>query len=792
MISNDRFLDLVSSIGRELREPDNSAQYSAITHAENAVLQIVAGPGSGKTSVLVLRALRYVFMDGILSENILLTTFTRKAAKELRTRWLDWGGAILRKLNSSEKLHLGHIDLNRCQIDTLDSIIEQTLTEYRLPGTLAPVVAETSASNLIFRRTAFRQVYESNKDIIDDLLSRYTFENQIPSNRGEALRTTKRLIERLVQDRVDLDSYAKSGHAQELITEMLECFRRQVYDRNVFDFSLLEESFLNRLINGSLDEWLTKLQVILIDEYQDTNPLQEAIYFSLLQKADLAATIVGDDDQSMYRFRGGSVELFTDFAKRCQRMTGRETNRIDMVRNFRSTPEIVRFYNHHITLDHGFTTARVNPPKPQVTAVRPSGGTPVLGMFRPSEESLAEALAVFLHKLVGRRVVRVGDTNQEIRMSQEGNLGDIVFLSHSVEETTYQRYNGTVEQRFPGLLRREIESKGMNVFNPRGQALRSIHNVEVLLGLMLLAVDSNGTLIDEVYPTNEARFFLNQWRIKARKFIDSNPPPNDDQGLCGFIQSWQHAAQGLATKEFPIDWPVLEIVFKLITWMPDFQQESEHQVWLEGITRIIASASMASAYSMHLFQNTEKTNNGEHVRISRMRFIADALIPIAEAQVDVDEDIIPSIPRDRLQFMTVHQAKGLEFPLVVVNVGSRFTRNHSKQRFLRFPDDVSNVVQAEDDVELHLPAPLRKEREALDRTFDDLVRLYYVAYSRPQSVLLLVGHENCLRYGTGKNYTSRSIPNIALGWRRDETWTWRQSFTGRRAPVKVEPPFLEI
>ena len=101
-------------------------------------------------------------------------------------------------------------------------------------------------------------------------------------------------------------------------------------------------------------------------------------------------------------------------------------------------------------------------------------------------------------------------------------------------------------------------------------------------------------------------------------------------------------------------------------------------------------------------------------------------------------------------------------------------------------------MQAEDDVELHLPAPLRKEREALDRTFDDLVRLYYVAYSRPQSVLLLVGHENCLRYGTGNNYTSRSIPNIALGWRRDETWTWRQSFTGRRAPVKVEPPFLEI
>ena len=140
--------------------------------------------------------------------------------------------------------------------------------------------------------------------------------------------------------------------------------------------------------------------------------------------------------------------------------------------------------------------------------------------------------------------------------------------------------------------------------------------------------------------------------------------------------------------------------------------------------------------------------------------------------------------------MTIHQAKGLEFPLVIVDVGSRFTRDQWMQRFLRFPDRISNVVQAENDVESYLTAPLRGNRRDLDRTFDDLVRLYYVAYSRPQSILMLVGNENCLRYGTGRNFTKRAIPNIALGWRRNGYWPWRQEYSTSQPPVRVEPPFL--
>ena len=359
MISDDDFLDLVDShLGRNLRDNANKAQRDAVTHGTDSILRIVAGPGSGKTTVLVLRALRHVLVEDILPEHILITTFTRKAARELRTRWLDWGTSLLNALAQNHSVE--HIDINRCRIDTLDSTVHDVLTEFRPAGAIAPALADTSASVLILKREVFQQMYWPNKQIVDTLLARYTFNGQPPGNQGEALGTTKRLLERLTQDQVDTDAYAQSGSAEQIVVDMLDDYRKLSADTNVFDFATLEEHFLERLLDRQLDEWTRDLRVLLIDEYQDTNPLQEAIYFALINSAELPAAIVGDDDQAMYRFRGGSVELFTDFPDRCRRATGRHTTRVDMVRNFRSQPEIIDFFNSHISSDLGFQTARIN------------------------------------------------------------------------------------------------------------------------------------------------------------------------------------------------------------------------------------------------------------------------------------------------------------------------------------------------------------------------------------------------------------------------------------------------
>src|SRR5947209_5656070 len=71
--------------------PPNTRQESCILAPSGTPLMILAGPGTGKTTVLVLRALRLVFVDGMMPENIVITTFTRKAAEEIRSRLIEWG-----------------------------------------------------------------------------------------------------------------------------------------------------------------------------------------------------------------------------------------------------------------------------------------------------------------------------------------------------------------------------------------------------------------------------------------------------------------------------------------------------------------------------------------------------------------------------------------------------------------------------------------------------------------------------------------------------------------------------
>ena len=808
MITNKEFIELIDKLlGLKIGTPDNSEQFRAITYSGDRVLQIVAGPGSGKTSVLTLRALRFVFVEGMLPEEILITTFTRKAAKEIRTRWLDWGTEIAEYMEGDSsfrnKVDLNKIDLNRCNIDTLDSIAHQVLTNHRLAGELAPVVAEASTSNLILKRTAFRDIYSgANKLILDELLKKYTFEGDKPRNRGEALKVTKSLVDRLVQDRVNSERYSEECKADELkahalVVEMLRKYSKDAHDTNVYDHSLLEARFLERLVDESLKEWTNELKVLLIDEYQDTNPLQEEIYFTILGYGHIGSTIVGDDDQSMYRFRGGSVELFTQFAERCQRKVGRATERIDMVRNFRSTPEIIEFYNEHITTDPEFTQARIRPHKPLVSSTKKSELVPVLGMFREDPETLARVLTDFLCSLVNDGCYYLEEIGQEIRMRKDGDLGDVVFLSHTVKEIVYNRFARDTKKEkeyFPHWLRQSMYKKKKLIFNPRGQTLRSIPDVATLLGLLLIVADPDDDFSYEARFTGEARYFLDQWRGRAIQFIEEIPSQDQKTKIKKFIDLWKDAARG--GNSHPSDWPILEIVYRLLEWLPkEFQTEPEHQVWLEAITRCIAGAGMASPYGMRFLQGSKAH---EHVRRSRLSFVRDALVPIAEDEVDADEDIMPNVPRDRLQIMTIHQSKGLEFPLVIVDVGSRFKTNHPKQRFLRFPTKESNVVQAEDDVEPYLEEPLRIGRSAIDRTFDDLVRLYYVAYSRPESVLLLVGNEKCLFYGKGKEHKSGAIPNISLGWHRDGEWPWRQPYekseSGRKTtpPVRVSHPFLLI
>jgi len=115
---------------------------------------------------------------------------------------------------------------------------------------------------------------------------------------------------------------------------------------------------------------------------------------------------------------------------------------------------------------------------------------------------------------------------------------------------------------------------------------------------------------------------------------------------------------------------VLDILYSFLPWMPSFQDDPEHQVYLEAVSRAAAQAGTFSPYrSLVLIDEPHRTRSIEST-------IRDILAPIADDLVEVDEDIMASVPRDRLNIMTIHQAKGLEYPLVIVDVASDFKTNH--------------------------------------------------------------------------------------------------------------------
>ncbi|MDX2198601.1 MAG: DEAD/DEAH box helicase [Phycisphaerae bacterium] len=790
MISEPHFIPLVqAAIPRFSTYAPNHEQQGCILHPPATPLMIAAGPGSGKTTVLVLRALRLVFVNGWLPEQIVLTTFTRKAADELGARLIDWGLRLKNHLSTTPPQPtpagfmqwLDTIDINRFVTGTLDSICEELLTTLRDPTDPAPVLVEGFVGNGILVRNALFPNQVHSDPNLDAYLASFTFNGTPPGNFGEKTVICRTLLDRFVHDVVNLNQYAAHAMHQAARQRLVACaasYRQFMTDGHRIDFALLEETFLQRLQQGRLQRFTDNLRALLVDEYQDTNPLQEQIYFTLIQQTGRSFTIVGDDDQSLYRFRGATVELFRDFRQRfVQQVPGQPQPHLEyLITNYRSTPPIVSFFNNFIQNDPAFQTARVQPAKPPIVhqwaanphaPPRTANPIPVLGMFRGSADILANDLSSFLAD-VFRGPGRVIDVNgQPITIRRDangGDFGDAVLLSHTVNEFASQFGNKSPRERLPRLLRTRLGrlQPPVEVFNPRGRLLRDVPVVQQLLGTILDCIDPNAAMEGTLSLRAEPQRYFARWRQEGAAFVATNPAPSAPHTLAQFVQAWRsRTPQGGVMHNWPDDWPLLELCFKLMSWLPMLRDDPEGQVYLEAVSRAIAQAATFSPYRSLI---RRQAPHGDH---SVKAAIRDILVPIAESSVDVDEEIMPHVPHSRFPMMTIHQAKGLEFPLVIVDVASDYTGDYAAQRFRRFPDNPSSVQNMEDDLAPFCSiGPLRQTRTGLQRSFDDLVRLYYVAYSRPECVLMLVGVDKCLSQNT-------KIRHVATGWRSDGTWSWQ-------------------
>ncbi len=764
---------VVNKLGRDIRENKNLEQNKAISAPIDQSQFIVAGPGSGKTTVMVLKILKFIFVDDIHPSSILATTFTRKAAAELRSRILSWGDQIRQHLiedpfNASIFLDLKTLDFNQIITGTLDSISEDILRNHRDPGAAPPVVVENFVANALMMRVGlFSQERHHEEDLREYLINLRG--GKFGFNTNEMSKSLLEIKDRFYHDQVDFDAFRdQNDHPGcKLACDAIADYINDLKDKLLYDFAMLEQEFLNKLQDGKLDKFLKEIKLVLVDEYQDTNLLQEKIYFRLAEAAienEGSIIVVGDDDQSLYRFRGATVDLFTNFKERIQNGLNIDPTLINLSKNYRSTECVVGLCNDFASLDAKFQPARVKD-KPPIVPARSDDFTdfPILGMFRRDIHTLADDLAKFLHQVIYEDgfEFKAGEKSFKIQADpSEGSPTDISLLLSSPREMSMGS-----KPRLPLLLRQKLQevNPGIPVFNPRGQSLERIPLVGVLCGLILECIDPDGLVQENIekLPGSAKRRF-DKWRQTAQEYIEENPEPNDPVTLKQFTDAWKTRTP-LGRKNWKRDVALMDLVYKLVTWVPLLQDDVEGLVYLEAVTRTIAQTGFFSSFGSQIVFD-EKYPDLEEVSIREAYW--NIFVPIATGAIDVDEDLLDTLPDDRVNFMSIHQAKGLEFPLVIVDVGSDFKTNHHSQTFKRFPEDGGKSCTLEDELRTYCPLGC-PDRESRDRAFDDLIRQYFVAYSRPQDVLLLIGLNSVINGYKTRDGTNHSIPNVATGWDRD-------------------------
>ena len=811
MISYEEFEDITSKVlKRDISS--NKQQKKAILSEPNKSLFIVAGPGSGKTTVMVLKILKYIFVDDIDPSKILATTFTKKAADELYSRILGWGDEIKRHLEdkycdeSFESIaKIESIDFNQIIIGTTDSIAEELLRDNRKPGENQSIVIEEFVANTAMIKILIKDEKYRNEKLVEYLkeLSGKT-KLEEPSKMSEILMEIKN---RIFYDQINFDElYEKTqeNSGPRLALDCIKEYENTLKNRNTIDFAMLESNFLEKLKNNELDLFLDEIKIVLIDEYQDTNLIQEDIYFTIAKSAlenDGNITVVGDDDQSLYRFRGATVDLFTNYQKRVKDKLSIDVEEINLTTNYRSTENIINHCNQFAELDREYQKARVEN-KPKIIAPDfDRDKMPILGMFRNNPEMLARDLSRLIDNLVNKgeseikvlqvldekyykkvngninianlqkikqESIKAGKNEEKIKIkldSDYGSASDIAILSYSPKEMQYGN------RSFLHHLRKNLKRlrKPIEMFNPRGIDLQEIDVVAVFCGLILECIDPEGSIqnSDKTIP-NLAKRNMIRWRFKAKDYIKMNPEPHEPISLNDFVTRWQlrrpypESVNGIE-QHWPKNASLMELAYKLTTWIEELQDDVEGIVYLEAITKSITQTGFFNDYHSNI---SFKTPINE--RESVLEAIWNIFIPLSTGGVSIDESLLETLPDDRINVLSIHQSKGLEFPLVIVDVGSRFKTNDIRTQRLRFPKTLPDKKTIEDTIRQHSILG-ESERSEKDRSFDDLTRLYFVAFSRAESVLLLIGLNSAIE-GYNKKNDHFDIPNIALGWSRDEKY----------------------
>ena len=341
----------------------NEEQQEAVEY-DGKTLLISAGPGAGKTFVLIERIKYLLHEKNVDPESILVITFTRKAADQLRE-----------KLSKDNEISDG--DVNKMFINTIHSFCINFLSDN---GCSDINLLESESNNerkLMFLRKHkkdlgfIREAHMSGGNlhaVIDKFNEYTTFKVKTP----ELVEYIKenRPVSQEYKDLIascgegddfeyPYDEVKKSKELKEsrynarylAIAKAYPQYIELLEQEASYDFNYLQVKVMEMLQNNESIAENSRFKNILIDEYQDIDPIQNNI-FTILSKHSNTFTVVGDDDQSIYAFRGSVPKYFTDFADNIEKEDNPKKSSVKRLStNFRSCPEVVEYNEELISED---------------------------------------------------------------------------------------------------------------------------------------------------------------------------------------------------------------------------------------------------------------------------------------------------------------------------------------------------------------------------------------------------------------------------------------------------------
>lgn len=294
----------------------NKEQQEAVFHTEGPLL-ILAGAGSGKTRVLTHRIAYLIDQKGVNPWNILAITFTNKAAGEMRERVDDIVGFGSESIWVST-FHSTCVRILRRHIDLLG--YDNNFT-----------------------------IYDSDdqKTLMKDVCKLLNIDTKVYRERNLLSAISSAKDEMIMPDEFELN--AAGDYTKKKIAQVYREYEKQLHANNALDFDdlLVKTVQLFQTNPDVLDYYQERFRYIMVDEYQDTNTVQFKL-ISILAKKYQNLCVVGDDDQSIYKFRGANIKNILNFEHEYENATV-----IKLEQNYRSTSTILDAANAVISNNYG-------------------------------------------------------------------------------------------------------------------------------------------------------------------------------------------------------------------------------------------------------------------------------------------------------------------------------------------------------------------------------------------------------------------------------------------------------